>query len=181
MTPSAVEDALRAWVKSASSYSDENVFFGQQKVERPAGPYITVQLDGPIPLGAFDAVTEHEATDPDPGEEIELRVTGEREVTVRVQVFNAATTGSGSAVTVMTAVQLGISLPSVRDALDEAGVSPFDVGSIQNLGALLGTAFDGRAALDVRCYFRTTVSEFTTYIERVEGTLFGEPYSFEVT
>lgn len=173
---SAVEDALRAWVKTGSGFLDEFVYFANQKVDRPAGPYITLRVGGVESLGALDAVLETFDEDADPGEEITLTVNGEREVSCSVQVFNAGTNGTGSAVTVLERVKLALGLLSVRDALNEAGISIFDAGNVQDLSSLLGSAFDGRAALEVRAYARDTVSEKTTYIERFGGDAFGQPY-----
>lgn len=180
MAMSDLEDAIRAWVKTATGYDDAHVFFADQKPDRPAGPYITIRLDLATPLGAVDAVEENYDEDREDGAQIEQVIIGEREVVARLQVFNAATTGAGSAISIMSAVQLALSLPSVRDALSAACASPHDRGSVQNLGALLGTAFDGRASLDVKFYTRETISEFTTWIERVEGTALGVPYSLQV-
>lgn len=179
MTMLAVENALRAWVKTASGYPDARLFYNDQKIERPADPYFTIRLDALVPFGAVDAVRDdYDALRP-VGQEMQLQVVGERTVTVRLQVFNAATTGAGSAMSLMSAVQLAIGLPTIRETLNVAGVSPFDIGSVDNLGALLGTTFDGRAALSVRCYIRETLSEYTTWIEKVQGTILGVPYEVE--
>jgi hypothetical protein len=60
-------------------------------------------------------------------------------------------------------------------------MSPYDVGHVQNLGALLGTEFDGRAQFDVSLYVSETASEFDTYIETVEITDNDNDNVFEVS
>jgi hypothetical protein len=175
----AIEDTIRAWVKAGAALDDEHVFFAKQKVERPSGPYITVLLTGVVPIGTNDAQeTNYDALRP-AGSEIEIQVIGEREIHASIQAFNCPTTGTNSAVDLMSMMQLRWSLPSVQDVLDAGGISVFDNGEVADLAALLGTNFDGRASIDVRFYARLTVSEFTTWIERVEGTALAVPYSVE--
>lgn len=175
MALEAREQAIRAWVKTASGLTDESVFFSNQKVERPASAYVTIRLGDLVPLGAVDPVTENYDADRDPGVEIEQVVEGTRSLGVSIQVFNGAVAGALSAMNVAKKLQLGIRLPSVRDALNTAGMSPYQIGGVRNLAALLGTAFDGRAQLDVSFYVHETVSEFTTYIETAEITDLSQP------
>ncbi len=176
---SGLEDAIRAWVKASSGFGDERVIFADQKVERPAGPYFTIRIGDSTQLGTTDALQDSfDAARV--GREIETRVLGERTVTVSIQVFNAGTTGSKSAVSLLSAVRLALSLPSIGDIFDSYGVtSPYDPGPVKNLGTLLGTAFDGRASMDVRFFIRETASDFVTWIMRAEGTINAIPYAIE--
>lgn len=179
MSITAVEDALLAWVKIASGLDDEHAFFANQKVQRPSGTYVTVHVTSVRTLGTNDGLeTNYDAGRP-AGSEIELQVVGQREVAASIQVYNAATTGSASAIELIAKIQLAATLPSVQEVLDAAGVSLFDFGDARDLSALLGTAFDGRAVLSVRTYVRLTLSEFTAWIERLQGTVLGVPYSLE--
>lgn len=169
----ALEDAIRAWVKTVTGYGNENVFFADQKVPRPTTPYVTIRIGSPSMIGSVDPVITKDAASPTAGAEIELEVQALREVSVSIQVWNAPTVAVSptlTAVAIANKIQVGLSLPSVRDALAVAGVSVFDCGPVQNLGALLGTDFDGRSSFDVRCYVMLTASEFNTYIESFELT-----------
>lgn len=167
-----VEDAFRAWVKTATGLADNNIFFADQKVERPTSTYVTIRVGSVVPLGAVDPVTITEVEDPDPGEEIQISVDGIREVTVSIQVFGPAvsTTATATAMYIANKIQTSLRLPSVQDALDAAGISVFDIGSVNNLTQLLGTAFDGRAQFDVRCYIVFSATQLETYIETAEVT-----------
>jgi hypothetical protein len=171
MALAAVEDAIRAWVKSASGLNDSNVYFADQKVERPTGPFITIRIDGPTSLGAVDPlITYYDAGRP-AGMEIELRVEGQRSLLVSIQVWQAPTvvgTMSPSAVDLAATVRTALRLPTIRDALGDAGLSPYNVEPIRNLGRVLGTAFDGRAQFDVEFYWVENASEFTGYVNELD-------------
>lgn len=170
MAFNATEDALRAWIKSASGFADENIRWSNQKVEYPAGPFVELHITAVPPLGAYDPVTSNYDVLRAPGVEIELVVEGSRELNLSVQVHRAPVVGGVSAVALATKLALGVRLPSVNAALNEAGVAPFDIGAVQDQAALLGTSFNGRATFDARFYIKETVSEFTTYISRAEMT-----------
>lgn len=162
----AVENALRTWVKTASGLDDAHVYFNDQKIERPVGPYVTIKLDSLIPQGAVDSLTTNFDDTRDPGVEVEQRVDALREAVVSIQVWQSPTP-----VQLATTIQVGMRLPSVQDALDEAGVCPFSTNTVQNLARLLGTAFDGRAAFDAHFYITGSLSEFTGYITAVNGEI----------
>lgn len=171
-TITQVAAALRAWVKSASGLGDEYVFFADQKVPRPATTYVTLRADSLIPLGLSDEVTRHTDLGRPVGTEVEHRVEGVREAPFSIQVWAApASTGptaDTTAVGLANKISTSLGLPAIAEALDAAGVSVFDVGPVQNLGALLGTDFDGRAQFNCRCYFRGTLSGYTGYIADAE-------------
>lgn len=180
-----VEDAFRTWVKTATGLADNNIFFQDQKVERPTSTYVTIRVGSVVPLGAVDPVTITEVTDPVPGQEIQISVDGIREVTTSIQVFGPAvsTNPTATAMYIANKIQTSLRLPSVQDALDSAGISVFDIGAVNNLTQLLDTGFDGRAQFDVRCYIVFSVSQFETYIETAEVTdnTTGETYTIETS
>lgn len=169
-----IENAIRVWVKAGSGYGDSAVLWSDQTHARPSGAFITVRLGDTVPLGndEVEVLTDLGA---DPGEEIELRAVGRRELSVSVQAFTPGVTGSSAGRGILSTVQTALALPSVRAALDAAGLTPFDVGSVRNISALVGTAFEGRAVLDVRFYTNDTASEFTGYIEDVEAVSYMGP------
>lgn len=172
---SALEDALRAWVMAGSGLAAGQVIFQQQTGRRPDGAFATVRVGGSRQVGAFDEVQNLTDIGRDPGSEIELRVTGIRELPVTVQFFSAASVGDVTPTETAARTQLALSLPSVRTALAAAGLTPFDAGSINNIAALLGTKFEARAVLETRFYSIRTLSEFAGYIDTVNTRDFMGP------
>ncbi len=159
-----IEDALRVWVKAGSGLGDAKVIWLDQTGARPAAPFIELKLGDIVPLGGVDPVETATDLMRPAGTEIELKVAGVRAFTVSLQAYTATVTGAATARALLSLVQTALSLPSVRAALDAAGVTPFDEGEVHNLTGLLGTKFEGRAALDVQFYVRETLSEFTGFI-----------------
>lgn len=179
MNWNAIENALRTWVRSATGLGDAAVIFADQTGQRPAAPFVTIKLGTIIPLGAFDETRTIYDADADPGEEVELRVSGQREFSVSLQAFSTVVTSPTSdtlpARALLGKCQTALQLPTVKAAFDTAGVSCFDVGSVLNLSALVGTLFEGRAALDCRFYATDTASEFVGFIDEVETTSYLGP------
>lgn len=165
-----IENALRSWVRVASGFDDSAVIWDNQNGSRPARPFITLHLEGPLALGAVDAVThKYSATRP-AGAEIEIKAEGPRELTLSIQCYGLSPIGSDSPRAVLSRVQTKLGLPSVKDALGAAGVSVFDKGRIQDLSEILDTGFEARALLEVRCYAVESATETSTYIKTVELT-----------
>lgn len=177
-----IEDALRVWVKTSTGYADSQVIWADQTARRPEGDFITLKLTDVISFTGPDELLQLQDLSR-VGEEIEAQVMGRREFGVSLQAFSSAVCSPGSLVNpfplgfsdataraALARCQLGLSLPSVRDTLAAEGATPFDIGSVQNLTALVGTKFEGRALLEVRFYCTMTISEFTTYIEHVNTT-----------
>lgn len=163
---SDVESALAQWVQNASGLT---AVWANQNAGQPAGDYVLLQLDGPIPLG-LDAVRYITDLGRTAGQEIEARVVGERECHLLVQAFTASALGGTAANRVIGRLQLALTLPGTVSLLRAAGVSVFDIGPVQNLPALLEADIHGRASMRVRFYVRDSVSEFGPYIATVEGT-----------
>lgn len=167
MALDTTENAIRTWIKAASGLADENIRWWNQKVEFPTGPFVTMQITAIPPRGAYDTVSTNYDADRPVGQEIEQLVIGERELNLSVQVHRGEVVGANSAMALATRIALGVRLPSINEALNEAGVAPFDIGGAQDLAVLLGSTFSGRASVDARFNIRETVSEFTTYIQTV--------------
>lgn len=164
-----VETAIQNWVETASGLADNKVIWADQDGGRQATPYMTIRMGDLVAVGTGDEVEQIFDEEADAGEEIEHRIHGQRELHVTVQAFGPVV-GASSARALLSKVQAALSLPSVRETLRAAGLTAFDAGKIQNISALLGADFEGRAVLDVRFYIAESVSEFTTYIEHVEVT-----------
>lgn len=158
-----IEDALHAWVSSASGLP---VVWAEQTGARPPeSAFATLRLGPLLQVGAVDSVVHNYDVSRDPGEEIELEVQSAREFSVGVQVFTATTVGDSGARAIAQRTQSALYLPSARAALAAVGVSPFDPGQVQILNRVVGTRFESRALFEVRCYVEMTLSEFTTWIE----------------
>jgi len=184
MNFTAIENALRAWVLTASNLDEQHVIWSNQDGNRPSGDVITLKLGDGIPLGAFDAIEEKTDLARPAGQEVELQVQGPREMVLAIQCFTDSDSGDATARAVLSTVQTKARLPSIAAALEAAGVSIFDLGRVQYVPAINGTDFEGRAVLEVRLYVVDTASEFTSYVSTVE--VHGEgissvPFTFEVT
>lgn len=167
MNETLLQQALRTWVRKSSRLDDSKIVWAQQDVVRLPVPFITMRLGDLVKLGAADEVThDFDATRP-AGEEIEITVNGRRQGAVSIQCFGG---NSDSAMKIMLRVEASLSLPSVMELLEAAEVSVYDTGAIQNVTALLETAFEPRAVMDAYFYCSEAVSERTTYIESVGVT-----------
>lgn len=166
---SSIEDAVRAWVLSASGLAAEAVYFADQAVPASElGARIVVRLGDVLQVGT-DAL-EHTYSDARPvGAEIEYTARGPRELVVSLQAFAPATVGSGTtARSLLAACQAALGLPSVRDALNLAGLGVLQEGAIQRIPGTSSNAPEDRAVLDTRFCLGQTTTERTGYIATVE-------------
>lgn len=185
---SDLEDAISYWVRQTTGLDDAHVLFAEQTGPRPLDgqAFASIRMGGITPLAVVDPVEEtYDNTQP-PGQEVEQRVAGLREMAVSVQLFgsqNTKVTGDNTASTMALAAQVGLGLPSVKANFEAVGMSLFDNGSIDNVTALKGTQFEGRSILNVRCYINQTVSEHTGYIETVnlEDDITTPHHTFDVS
>lgn len=168
-----LENALRTWVKTGSGFADDKVIWADQDAPQPSGNYITLRIGDVSPVGP-DELRTYTHADADPGEEIELQAIGMREFVVSVQAFGTPTSGDGTARETLLNVLGALRLPSVRNALVAADLTPYQAGPVQNLSTLVQTKFESRAALEVWFYTSSAISEFTGYIESVEITDFSD-------
>lgn len=162
-----VENVLRAWVLQGSGLAAGQVYFAHQNGKVPAGTCIAIALGDPRVVGQDSAISITDLSRT-AGTEIEFRTAGVREFPVMLQAFTSETAGNSTARAVLSRVQAALALPTVRDALNAAGISVFDAGMVKVLNAVDTARFEGRAVLDVRCYANESVSEFTGYIASVE-------------
>ncbi len=166
MDKAALQLALRAWVLSpkASNLAANKVIWSEQGNVALDEPYLTMRLGDLTPLGACDEESHTYDEDADPEEEITLAITGRRVLPVTLQAF-----GVDSDV-LLSRVQTALGLPSLSEALNDAGLSAFDLGKVQNTTALFETEFEPRALLEVLFYVGESVSETTTFVETVAVT-----------
>ncbi len=164
----AIHSAIRAWVVAAAP--GWSVIWSQQGGDRPVAPYIALRLREVRQVGQ-DWIDVVDAASPAPGAEIEHRVRGQRVVLLGIQAFAGAATGVHAPAAVLDAIRTAARLPSVHSELDAAGVGVLGFGAAQSIDGLVGaTVFEPRGVMDARLMIVSEVSEFSTYIERVEVT-----------
>lgn len=169
------ENAIRQWVKLASGLDDQHVIWSDQSGPRPTAGHITISIGDTTQVGAVDELQALTDLGRPAGQEIELQVTGLRVMGISIQAFTPKVTGFDCARALLSRVQTGAMLPSIRAVLDSVDVSVFDSGTVRSIPALLGTKFEGRGVLDCRAYVVEQISEFTTFIEKVETTSYMGP------
>lgn len=165
----AIEAAVYEFIAGvAAPLGLADIRWADQNAGEPQGNFITLRLGDLVPHGQ-DALVDATDLTRAAGQEIELRVRGERDLTVSVQCWTTATVDAGTAADVLDDVQASLSLPTRRAILTAAGLYPFEVGPVQNLSALEeeGSDFIGRALLEFHCHVATSISEFAGYIATV--------------
>ena len=165
----ALEDALHAWVVSATGYASNRVLWRDQDANAKVADRITLHISGPIVLGTDERVSTTDLLEP-AGQEITLSVRGDREWSLQVECYTGATTTTSDAKSILTNLQTVGQLPSKLALLDVQGITVFDHGSVQYTPEIREVAYQGRALLLMRFYSRDVASEKTGYIAEVEIT-----------
>lgn len=166
-----IENAVVAWVKDALGLQSGDVILARQGGPRPDRTYATVAFVGPIPRGAFDHVERTTDLNRDPGEEIEYKVVGWRELGATVQIFTEETNGATGAQALASKVMAAARLPSNAAGFLAAGMTLLGLSAVRVESDLLETEFEGRAILDARFLTSEELVEYTGYIASLEITL----------
>lgn len=170
-----IEDAIQTWVKSALTLDGPHCYWDDQNVSRPAsGPFVTLHM-GDVLTHGQDELVGAINPDGDAGvDDYKQTVRGTRSFTVLIQAFcppvsghTGAPYGAASARALLSKLITTLALPTTIAAFNVAEVSSFDRGQVQSIPALVGVAFEGRAAVTVSFYAREVVDDFSTYIETV--------------
>lgn len=164
----AIEQAVRGWIKTATSLNDANVIRADQDGPKPSVPFVDIALGDLIALGACDPIETEYDEGADPGEEIIESVRGQREFVVVIRAFSAAAVGTSSAYALLSKAQTALGLSTVRDALHAAGITVFNAGRVASVPRVVATAWQGIAELRVGFYTCEDVSLATGYINKVE-------------
>ena len=165
----AVQDAIYAWAVASSGYPSDRVIWRDQDGFSPSGDYIILSILG---SDTVEGPLAHYRTDPakPPGQEVILTVGGTRSVLVEAQVLTSQTITATDALATAERMRTRTSLPSVRDILLSAGISPYDQGTVQQVNQVRAANFVGRAVLTYRAYLADLVEERGTYIQKVQAT-----------
>jgi hypothetical protein len=161
------ENALRAWVLSASGLPEERVIWMDEAGVRPQSTYIAMRIDAVTRVG-LDWLIYDDAPVPAPGEELRSRARGHRTALLHFQCF--APEGSGGLATrVLTDVVAAIPLHVY--ALDEGGVGVGDASPVQYVEGPRGSILEPRAFTEVTLHLASELEARETYIERVNITV----------
>jgi hypothetical protein len=170
----ALEDAIRTiWVLPASGLTSASVFFANQDVPSPApGPCISISLEMPQKIGRDQVKQTFDGAAP-AGQEIIFTTVGIRELTVTLQAFSPGATETVAAATarpLLSQVQASLEQPTIRQALNKAGIGVLRTGEARWAPGINRAAWEGRAVLEtVFCVTETTQAR-TGYISTVSGT-----------
>lgn len=174
-----VEAAIQAAIVSASGLADGQVFWEHQDAPQPplddTHPLmVSMSLGSIIGLG-IDMVSHNYDGARPAGQEVQLVVEGQREATLQLQVFSAATVDTVSKATARACAEQirgMLRLPTARDLMAAQDVVPFDPGTVGWVPQVVGIGFRGRATLDIRCYVPLqALVEYTTYVSTISGTV----------
>lgn len=174
----AIEAGLQGWVKAALGCDNRHAYWANPNVTRPTdgAPFAVLEITDRRALGVTPQVIQTDHLTNPAGQEIELEARQVMDCGFRVQVYAPPARGThpgtprgpANAAALAGKVRLAVALPSVSSALDDLGVSVYDLGSVTYVPELVGTDFEGRAVLEARFYVADSASEFTGYIETVQ-------------
>ena len=145
----AVQDATFAWAVAASGYPSDKVIWRDQDGFAPSGDYIILSILGSDTVeGPLPPRTDRDPAKP-PGQEVILTVGGTRSVLIEAQVLTSQTITATDALAVAEKMRTRTSLPSVRDILLSAGISPYDQGTVQQVNQVRADEFRRAGGLSV--------------------------------
>lgn len=94
--------------------------------------------------------------------------------TLSIQCYGGPPTGSRSPVNILRTVVSSAQLPSRKEAFEDAGIYVNASGRINDIGSVLSSSrYEPRAYVDIEVTYVAEVSETSTIITRVEGTITG--------
>lgn len=167
----ALRDAMHAGIVAASGLDASRVIWKFQQGGQPEVAYIAITVSGTSNPGQ-DGLLPSTDLDRPAGQEVELAVVGFRECTLGLEIFTPSVADDSDALALGERIRTKLRLPSVRDGLGAAGISPFDVGGVQYVPSVVNTTFRGRGLLDIRCYVPAEpLADFVGFIASVGGTV----------
>jgi len=164
-----IEDAIRTWTLKSSPLTADRVFFADQDLPiAEVSPRLVIRLGDLIPIGQDSVDHTFDAGRP-AGEEIEIEAKGMRTLAVDLQAFAPETVGAGiTARSILATAQAVLSLPSVRTALNDAGLGLIAQGTIQRIPQPRQATQEDRATFSVIFAVSQSVAERLGYIATVE-------------
>lgn len=136
--------AVRSWLKAAVSpaLADTQVIPADDKGLRPALPYMTVKLTTLHQRQGEDEVGVEVVDEGEPGERVDLVVTGARRAVLQVRGFGEEP-GDW-----LAAAELALSDPQVLIGLTALNVGVRSLGGLIDLAALIDTKIEARWSQD---------------------------------
>jgi hypothetical protein len=162
--------AVRGWLKAAVSpaLADVRVIPADDKGQRPALPYMTVKLTTLHQRMGEDERGVEVVDEGEPGERVDLTVTGARRGVLQVRGFGEAL-GDW-----LAAAELALSDPQVLLELGAAGVSVRALGGLIDLAQLIDTKIEARWSQDFEVTYQLRNRREAIPVEEfgVESALF---------
>lgn len=162
--------AVRGWLMAAVSpaLTNDQVIPADDKGPRPALPYMTVKLTALHQRMGEDERGVEVVDEGEPGERVDLTVTGARRGVLQVRGFGEAP-GDW-----LAAAELALSDPQVLLTLGAAGVSVRSLGGLIDLAALLDTKIEARWSQDYEITYQLRSRREAISVEDlgVESALF---------
>lgn len=178
-----VELALHSWFKNASGLPGNKVIWDDQNGPRPNGVYISISYE--LDSVGQDWTTITTPINPDELADIQFNVCGTRLMRIRLQCFDGDATRSSSSKSYLSAIASKHRLPSIHDALGQAGIGVRDIGPIQVVSGVLNShRVEPRSLMTIEVNLSSAVSELGTYItsvcvsDQTEGVDFSVGTSF---
>ena len=125
----------------------------KQNGPKPKKPYLTMRLSSLRRVGLDEQRRTATAG--------EVEVVGPREVTLSLQWLGENSMGG------LTDLGQALQKPTIADKCMAAGFAVFDVDAVQELGALSGTTWEERAALDLYVRIMLSTTDAPGYIHDV--------------
>jgi hypothetical protein len=175
---SAIEAALQAWLSAATGLpalargvgGTSGVILEQDHLPQPAMPYLTLRVPPALPAGGPDELrSSYDGGQPN-GSEVATYTVGQREFVASAKCFTRPAVGDLTARDYLARAHSALALPSVRSALNAAGLCFVTVETLQDLSFLGGPVGQGRGVLDVRFRCVDSASESTGYIATASPT-----------
>lgn len=168
----AMQAAIKSAVVAGSGLPARSVLWAYQAYqgqERPQNErFITMMIGPSISHGidSFDVTTDLNRP---LGQEVILTTSTVQEFGIMLQCFGGTPAGNGTALQALERFRNRLALPTVRGYFTDAGMSPFNSGTVQYVPAIEGTKFESRAVLDMRCYVEASETDYVGFIARVSG------------
>jgi len=168
-----MEGALNTWLRDATGaafrWEDQKAPQAGDAAGTPVS-YGTMRILTLVRLGATASVTHGTDTGRPAGQEVKSTARMSCLLSFRAQLFTAFTFGAATAVPLLQVAAARLDLNSVSGALHRAGLGVGTIGTVQNLSGLIGTRYQGHAALDVTFNCTTEVADFVGYFLRAQVT-----------
>jgi hypothetical protein len=170
-----IEATIATWLVGGTGLSSAKIVNGNAKNPQSAQPYVTYVVKTPRRVGGPDEVRWSDTSGNPSGAEETATVVGQRELIVTVQCFTQSLLGAADRTGALTAkeylskAQTALALPSVRAAMNAAGLVFVDVQNFVDFSEPMGPLGAGRATMDVRIRAVDSVSETATRIDNVQG------------